>query len=135
MTATPLLEAAWIPAWRELDQSLEVGLRDQFWFFKQAAGGESPTGADLVFFNRLVAEGDSEIRLATVVAIEHPELGPLQRIDTGGLDYLFVCPDGREIVVNAEEEPGMCFSPGCQCSDWAVRVSLSDVSEPLKETI
>ncbi len=128
--------ALWLPAWYELDQAITVGSRDQFWFFKNPP--EDCPDADeneFVFFNQLLSDDNCEVRMATILRIEHPALGQLQRIETDGLDYIFVRADESEIQVNAEEEPGVTNEPGISFSDWAVRVLLSDVSEPIADFV
>ena len=68
--------------------------------------------------------------------MEHSEFGPLNRVDTDGLDYIFYPMDGNEFVVNADEEPGAIYDDedrGSKIDDWSVVVTLSDVSSPLVE--
>ncbi len=128
--------ALWIPAWFELDQPIAVGLRDRFWFFKNPP--ENCPAADdneFVFFNQLLSDDNCEVRVATILSIEHPVLGQLHRIETDGLDYVIVRADETEILVNAEEEPGVTCEPGLAFSDWTVRVMLTDVSEPVADFV
>jgi hypothetical protein len=128
--------ALWVPAWHELDQPLALGVRERFSFFKTPPESYSQFGGDeFVFFNQLLTEGNCEVRVATIVSIEHPTLGPLQRIETEGLDYIFVRADGGEILVNAEEEPGVSYEPSLSATDWSVRVQLADVSEPVGDYV
>ena len=89
---------------------------------------------DFVFFNQMASSTNSQVRYARVLDIEHPELGPLQRIDTDGLDYIFYPIEGAEVVVNAEEEPGAVYdNDDLEIADWSVLVTLADVSEPVAE--
>lgn len=128
--------ALWLPAWYELDQAITVGSRDQFWFFKNPPEDCLDTDEnEFVFFNQLLSDDNCEVRMATILRIEHPALGQLQRIETDGLDYIFVRADESEIQVNAEEEPGVTNEPGISFTDWAVRVLLSDVSEPIADFV
>ena len=99
-------KALWTPGWYELDQSLIVGERQKFWFFaKPPSDGDRPV-VDFVFFNQMTNSAHAQVRYAKVQDIQHPELGPMQRVDTEGLAYLFYSVDGTEYVVNAEENPG-----------------------------
>jgi hypothetical protein len=126
--------ALWIPAWHELDQPIAMGMRHRWWFFvRPPQTPRSEPAPDLVFFHNLTSGANSEVRQATILKIEHPVLGLLKRIDTDGLDYVFVRADHLMILVNAEEEPGTCRDPEIQVSDWSVRVDLADVSEPLAD--
>lgn len=129
--------AIWTPGWYELDQSLVVGgERQKFSFFQTPPESISYSfpavgNSDLVFFNQLDSEKNCVVRYARIASIEHPLLGPLSRIDTDGLDYIFVCTNGREVVVNAEEEPGICYDSDIEVSDWSVWVTLAEISAPV----
>lgn len=128
--------ALWKPAWYELDQPIAVGQRDRFNFFKNPPEEFLQADEyDFVFFNRLLTDANCEVRLATVLQIEHPTLGRLQQVVTDGLDYIFVRSDGTDILVNAEEEPGSSHEPGIFVTDWSIRVMLTEVSEPLAEIV
>ena len=134
MSVKNLRRALWVPGWYELDQSIAVGQRDRFWFFVEPPlEVQDASTVDFVFFNQLIAADNCQIRIGTILQIEHPALGTLQRVLAEGLDYSFVRADGDEILVNAEEEPGACLDPRWSISDWSVRVNLSDVSEPLDD--
>ena len=64
--------------------------------------------------------------------MEHAELGQLLRVDTWGLDYILYPADGEEVVVDAEEQPGLVHSGWPSIiNDWTIHVHLVDVSEPL----
>lgn len=127
-------KALWVPGWYELDQPLTVGSTDRLWFYQHP-----PTDLpnveyyDFVFFNQLSAAANCQVRTARIVSIEHPVLGPLQKIDTDGLDYIFYPAEGESIVVNAEEEPGRVYNETIDVDDWCVSVLLSEVSEPVAD--
>ncbi len=125
----------WAPGWYELDQPLAVGQSNQFWFYRQPpADLPDVESYDFVFFNRFSAVDNCQVRTAHVISIEHPELGPLARVDTAGLDYVFITDRGDNIVVNAEESPGTVFqkeSESLLVDNWSISVVLTNVSEPL----
>ena len=129
--------ALWTPGWYELDQTLVLGERQKFWFFQtppdecQAMAEE----VDLVFYNQLDSTKNCNVRYAKIVEMHHPELGQLLKIDTDGLDYIFFPVDGEEIVINAEEEPGLAYDSELVVNDWSVFVKLADVSEPVASPV
>ncbi len=128
------VRAVWKPGWHRLDQSIEVGQRDRFWF--DTAQGSKDVDRKLNFFNKASSvETTSEVRKAVVVSIAHPTLGLLNKIDTAGMDYVLTMSDGRQFIVNAEEDPGMIYDEEVNVDDWKVEVTLSDVSEPLSELV
>lgn len=91
-----------------------------------------PQRYEFVFFNQIQSsEAKREFRDATIVGIEHLELGPISEIDCQGLDYLFCPMNGPTVTVNAEETPGTTTSEW-EVEDWAVLVMLADVSEPIE---
>lgn len=129
--------ALWVPGWYELDQTLVLGQRQKLWFFitpphDLSLDGPSP---DYVFFNQLDSTTNCQIRFARVTEMVHPKIGPLQRIDTDGCDYLFFPVDGQEIVVNAEEEPGQTYDDNLNVDQWIVNVTLAEVSEPVVDAV
>ncbi len=129
-------KAIWTPGWYELDQSLVVGQNQRFWFFQTPPSTGNDEPIDLVFFNQMASSANSQVRSARILDIEHTELGPLQRIDTDGLDYIFYPIEGNEVVVNAEEEPGTIYDDDdLKISDWSVLVTLADVSEPVADLV
>lgn len=156
MTTTPIKivkRALWRPGWYKLDQPIGVGQFSRFAFFapehsslgsqrsvtsdqagtSQADLNQEFTGSplDLQFFNRTISETHQPLfRFARVLEIVHPILGPLERVDTSGLDYVFKPVGGEEIFVNAEEEPGVAYDFEQPISDWSLLVTLDDVSEP-----
>ena len=128
------IRAVWEPGWHRLDQSIEVDQRDRFWF--DAIQGSKSMDQKLAFFNRASSvETISEVRTARIVTIVHSTFGPLKKIDTAGMDYVFTAADGRQFIVNAEEEPGMIYDEELHVDDWKFEVALSDVSEPLSELV
>ena len=128
--------ALWIPGWYELDQPLAVGIRDRFWFYQNPPMDFPDVESfDYVFFNQMVSSANCQVRYATIAAIDHPVVGPLLRIDTDGMDYIFYPENGNEIVVNAEEQPGKIYDPSDDVSDWSLVVTLEDVSEPVADYV
>lgn len=86
---------------------------------------------DLQFFNRTITDQINPlVRFARVLEIVHPELGPLESVDTTGLDYIFKPVNGEEIFVNSEESPGEAYDLDKPIKDWSLIVTLDDVSEP-----
>jgi hypothetical protein len=133
MSMPGVKSALWVPGWFERDQSIEVGQSDMFWFFVDPPlelAALQP--ADLVFYYQS-ASAPRQARRATVAAIDHITLGPIQKVDTAGLDYRFRLAGGDELVVNAEERPGSTAAGAPAVRDWTLRVTLTDVSEPLSE--
>ncbi|MEM7454676.1 MAG: hypothetical protein AAF456_10030 [Planctomycetota bacterium] len=123
--------ASWRPGWHELDQPVATGQMGEFEFFADVPESMSDAGTfDLVFFNQLKSDTETRTCSAKVVAIEHPELGPLERIDTCGLDYIFVKGDGEQVVVDAEEDPGSTASNSVNVTDWSVVVTLEVTATP-----
>ena len=128
--------ALWKPAWFELDQSLEQGKRGRFCFFTEIpddpTSSRYPQKFDFMFFNQVeTSKVEREYRDATIVGIEHLELGPISEIDCKGLDYMFYPMSGSPVGVNAEETPGSTTSEW-EVEDWAVLVMLEDVSDPVE---
>ncbi len=124
--------ALWTPSWYELDQSLETGVTSRFWFF-QSAPCDYPEVEryNFVFFNQLSSASNVQVREARVVQMKHAKLGPIQKIDAGGLDYIFFPVEGKEVIVNAEEDPGTVYDAPLIITDWSIQVELADVSEPI----
>jgi hypothetical protein len=128
---------AWVPGWYELDPALEVGLSDEFAFWKVVP--EHLRGAEaLVLFNTVGHPEEAVFAHGTIVCIRHPELGEVRRVDTRGLDYTLTLADGTELLVNAEEEPGKLFErAGAQwvessraITNWRFVVEFEPLSEP-----
>lgn len=127
--------ALWAPGWYELDQAVSVGQQERFWFYRRPpADFPEVESYNFVFFNQLTPVVNCQVRTARVIAIDHAHLGPLERIETEGLDYTYVKPDGTRILVNAEEDPGAVFDDRhglTGIDDWSVSVLLAEVSDPL----
>ncbi len=135
MSESTIRSTVWTPGWYELDQSLVLGERQKYWFFQTPPDEIIPTDepVDFVFYNQLDSNKNCVVRYAKILEMSHPQLGPLLRIDTDGLDYIFFPVEGDEVVVNAEEEPGMTYDGGPEVKDWSVRVKLGEVSETMEE--
>src|SRR5688500_1504432 len=98
-------EAAWVPGWYELDQSIQVGMSGEFYFWRVVPESLHVTQS-LVFYNALWNPEEMVVASGAITEIRHRELGALRKVDTIGLDYTFVLANGMELEVNAEEEPG-----------------------------
>lgn len=128
---------AWVPGWYELDPPLEVGQSDQFAFWRMTP--DHIRGPErLVFYNTLWQSEDAVVASGRIVAIRHPELGAVRKVDTRGLDYTLTLADGTELLVNAEEEPGKLYERTGErwaestrvVSDWRFVVEFESLSEP-----
>ena len=133
--STKTQKAIWTPSWYEMDQSLSVGIKQKFWFFQDKPSQIVDEEVDYVFFNQLDSEVNSVVRFAEIVEIYHETLGTLARVDTDGLDYIFVPIEGSEIFVNAEEEPGNAYDSEFEIEDWTLLVTLQNVSEPICDAV
>ena len=119
--------AQWRPGWYELDQSIEVGLRAEFGFLADAD--------PLIFHNTLWEPNRAVAAVGTIARITHDQLGSVRKVDAVGLDYTFVLEDGRELVVNAEEEPGKLHErldgrwqpTPFQTEDWTLKVEFAEL--------
>ena len=134
--------AIWTPGWYELDQTLVLGQRQKFWFFQTIPDAVSQTdqvegsdGEGLVFFNKTDTSENCVARFARIDEMHHPQLGAILRVDTDGLDYIFFPVEGEEVIVNAEEEPGLAYDLDQPISNWSIHVKLSDVSEPIADVV
>ncbi|PIW61716.1 hypothetical protein [Shewanella sp. CG12_big_fil_rev_8_21_14_0_65_47_15] len=123
------MNALWIPAWYELDPSLVVGVTEEFIFHKPAANEA------LKFYSG--AKGAQAVKATgTISAIHHNVLGDIESVDAQGLDYTLVLKDGRRLLVNAEEDPGLIYEwvdESWQPSDmvvvdWQLEVKLTSLS-------
>ena len=85
---------------------------------------------DLVFFNTVFDADLRQVRRCTIEHIENPEIGQINEILTDGLDYQVNLPDGRTLMINAEEEPGKIYDPRLSVKNWTLVVQLSNVSAP-----
>ncbi len=128
--------AVWIPGWYELDPHLEVGLNSEFVFWR-VVPDHFQCSEQLVLYNDLWRPEDGMFANGTIIAIRHPELGDILKVDTRGLDYTITLRDGTELVVNAEEDPGKIYEgkPGAWVesqrvvSQWRFEVEFESLSE------
>jgi hypothetical protein len=119
--------AQWRPGWYELDQSIEVGLRAEFGFLADAD--------PLVFHNTLWEPDCAVAAIGIIARITHDQLGSVRKVDARGLDYTCVLEDGRELIVNAEEEPGKLHErlderwqpTPFQAEDWTLKVEFAEL--------
>jgi len=93
-----ILTAIWQAAWYELDQSIKVGLKDEFWFIK----GED----NKLKFHRGLDREKYVILKCEVLSIKHKVLGDILEINTNGLSYHIFLPAEKNIQIDAEEDPG-----------------------------
>lgn len=131
-----MIEAAWVPGWHELDQSVEVRMSGEFYFWRVAPDGLG-VPQSLVFYNTLWNPEEMVAASGTITEIRHPVLGALRKVDTIGLDYTFVLANGTELEVNAEEEPGKAYEREGRTTpavdDWRLVVvfrSLTELKSP-----
>ena len=134
--------AIWIPGRYELDQTLVLGQRQKFWFFQtvpdsvsQTDHSGNPGESDLMFFNKTDTSENCVARFARIDEMHHARLGALLRVDTDGLDYIFVPVEGEEVIVNAEEEPGLAYDFDQPIEEWSIHVKLSEMSEPISDVV
>ena len=133
--------AFWIPGWYELDPLLEVGLEDEFAFWR-AVPEYLGCRDRLVFHNALWHPDEVLFASGKIIAIRHPELGEVRKVDTRGLDYTITMADGTELLVNAEEDPGKLYKgkPSAWVeservvSQWRFEVEFESLSELQKES-
>jgi hypothetical protein len=136
-----MTEALWLPGWYNLDQTIAVGAADDwlFWndrdaMFENAFPVPDVPSADLYFFNDVSSESRCHRWHATIQRIAHPTIGDLQRVDTTRFGvYDYVTPDGKVYKVEAEQDPGYCYSPDVKTDAWHVLVTLNSVSAPALE--
>lgn len=126
-----MVVAAWVFGWYPYDPPLEVGQSGWFLFWRDAPAhlrGPEP----LVLYSARAGLGDYAEATGTVIAIRHPQLGEIQSVWTGGLDYTVTLADGKELTVNADEEPGRVFEgsrvSGESCPVSATGGSLSSLT-------
>jgi len=118
--------AAWVPGWYGLDPTLEVGMTDEFAFWRVIPDhirGPEP----LVLYNTLWHPEDAVVVCGTIAAIRHPELGAVTKVNTRGLDYTITLADGTELRVEAEETPGLCYER--DVNDWRFVVEFESLSK------
>ena len=121
----------WQPAWHELDQSLAIGetslialeeISPPRQFNDQLIQWKFSTGLD--------PDGGFE-KNATVDAIHHPILGEILKVDACGLDYIVYPANGEEIIIDAEEDPGIVHNRVVQVGDWSMTVQLTIIDHEL----
>ncbi|ABM23087.1 hypothetical protein N5094_18670 [Shewanella putrefaciens] len=123
------INALWIPAWYELDPSIVVGVTEEFIFHKPTTNGA------LRFYSG--AENIDAVRATGAISsIYHAVLGDIESVDAQGLDYTIVLKDGRRLLVNAEEDPGLIYEwvddswqpSEMTISDWQLEVKFTSLS-------
>lgn len=108
--------------WYELDQSISIGQRDEFLFFKNSK--------TFKFFNGLY-EQDKVVSVECIIKkIIHPEFGEVSEISTTGLDYSISLVDGTKFEVEAEENPGHVYNFPIKPKSWKFNV-LIDIISPV----
>ena len=123
------INALWIPAWYELDPSIVVGVAEEFVFHKTAAN-------EALKFYSGKEGGDAVKATGTISAIHHSVLGDIESVDAQGLDYTLVLRDGRRLLVNAEENPGLIYEwvddswqpSDMVITDWQLTVTFAALS-------
>lgn len=123
------INALWIPAWYELDPSIVVGVTEEFVFHKTAAN-------EVLKFYSGAKENDAVKAIGTISAIKHNVLGDIESVDAQGLDYTLVLQDGRRLLVNAEENPGLVYEwvddswqpSDMVITDWTLTVQFASLS-------
>ena len=114
----------------ELDQPLEVGDEKEFAFFVDphfAASPLSPISRDMILaFANTLGEKMVVRHRCRIVSISHPTLGKVQSIATRGLSYTVILDDGRRVVVDAEENPGI-VEDGPRAGDWLFLVEIEPI--------
>ena len=99
-------QAWWDVSWHELDQPLEVGARQELLFWREPPR-RLDDGVRWMLHAGVWRPEEALVADCTVVAIRHPEWGEVTKADTVGLEYTLTLADGTELVVDAEEEPGL----------------------------
>ncbi len=128
---------AWVPGWYELDPALEVGLEDDFVFWRVVP--DNLRGPErLVLYNDLWYPEKVMFAHGKIAAIRHPELGGIRKVETRGFDYTITLIDGTTLVVNAEEHPGKIYGghPGAWIdvvSNWRFEVEFESLSATYSE--
>jgi hypothetical protein len=108
--------AAWIPYWYELDPPcLEIRLTAEFTFWRQIPdqlSGPEP----LVLYCGLGGE-EVDVAWGTIADIWHPDFGSILSLNMRGLDYKITTADGKELAINAEENPGKLYER--RADEWS----------------
>ena len=108
-------------SWYELDQMLEVGKEDSYYF--------KASQEDLEFLNGLLDDDTYKKIKCKILKISHPELGLINKIETRGLDYKISLDGGKTILVEAEEDPGNVYDFEIKPKQWTFDVSLELVHD------
>ncbi|MDB5300808.1 MAG: hypothetical protein JWO87_2471 [Phycisphaerales bacterium] len=118
--------AVWFPYWYELDQSISVGQVADFDFFKDPPGNVAHDGRRVFYHGNWQEKYRHlfEKRRLRILGIRHPTLGPIQSIDTFGMDYTFTMTDGRVRKVEAEGKPGSVYDHPEPIADWRIYVEV-----------
>jgi hypothetical protein len=122
----PTERAIWYPFWYELDQPIAVGETGDFDFFKMPPEYVRTDGLPVFYHgdwqekcrNLFVTERKQ------IIGINHSVLGQIDEIATDGLDYKFTMSDGRVLLVEAEETPGLIYEWPKPINDWRVLVEM-----------
>lgn len=132
------VEAVWIPGWYNLDQSLFVGDRQTFAFFREIPDYLRGNG-ELVFYNDLWYAENAFFADALVAAVSHAVLGAIQKIETRFGEYALTLADGTRLWVESEQAPGVVYDrfddrgrlveSDWIIEDWKMQVTLHDMSE------
>ncbi|MCG9964707.1 hypothetical protein [Shewanella cutis] len=123
------MNALWIPAWYELDPSIVVGVTEEFIFHKPA------TNEALRFYSG-AKKTEAVKATGAIASIHHKVLGDIDSVDAQGLDYTIVLKDGRRLLVNAEEDPGLLYEwvddswqpSEMVIQDWQLEVKFASLS-------
>ncbi|MCH1931122.1 hypothetical protein L9G16_13105 [Shewanella sp. A25] len=123
------MNALWIPAWYERDPSIFVGVTEEF-VFHQPASNEA-----LRFYSG--AEDAVAVKATGAISsIHHKVLGDIESVDAQGLDYTLVLKDGRRLLVNADDDPGLIYEwvddswqrSEMVIQDWQLDVKFTSLS-------
>ena len=116
-------EATYTLEWYELDQSIKVGMVDEFLFVRDRT--------PLYFYSGLYHPEEWTPIRCTILAISHPEFGGVSEINTVGLDYTITLIDGTSFKVNAEETPGNVYGSPVKPKDWTFIVEIETHNHPV----
>ncbi len=116
--------AIWYPYWYELDQSIAVGQTDEFEFYKTPPDYVQADGLRVFYHGNWRETHLYTTERKQIKSISHPILGQIERIDAEGLDYSFAMSDGRVLLIEAEETPGLVYDLSAPIKDWRIFVEL-----------
>ena len=121
---TSLERAAWDPGWHDCDQSIAVGLTDEFAFWRRVP--DHLRGPEKLAFYQRGWDAPQDIVLATgtITALVHPELAYLRAVVIGGANYRFHLADGTSFDVDQEQDPGSV------CDAWTYDASGTPEQRP-----